>query len=176
MSINQSLIAELKSEAANTRKMLERIPENLFDYKPHEKSMLLGRLAQHVAELPSWLTMTVKTEYLDFQESKWTPEPLTTTEALVAFHDKNVAEAIKALEETADADFMVEWTLRSGDHVILKLPRVAVCRSMVMNHMIHHRGQLSVYLRLNNVPLPGIYGPTADEHPMAAPVSSEATA
>lgn len=172
MSLNQILIAELKHEAASTRKMLERIDPSTFDFKPHEKSMKLGRLAQHIAELPSWITMTVKTTYLDFSEKKWQLEPIHTTEELLAFHDKNVADAIAALEETPEEDFKVEWTLRNGDHIILKMPRAAVIRSMAMNHMIHHRGQLSVFLRLNEVPLPGLYGPTADEMPAPPPAAT----
>ena len=174
MSMIQGFINELTHEAANTRKMLERIPGEIFDYKPHEKSMGFGRLATHVAELPGWVAMTVTTDELDFDKNKFVPVYATSTEDLLQKHDENVAKALEALQSMPADDLMKPWTLRNGEHVILTMPKVAVIRNMCMNHLIHHRGQLSVYMRMNGISLPGIYGPTADEE--VAPKSEAATA
>ena len=163
MSMNSALIAELKMEAASSRKMLERVPTDKNDWKPHEKSMKLGRLSTHIAELPGWIGMTLTTEELDFSKMDYKPLTNPTMEELLELHDKNVAIANAALDGASDEEFDKIWTLRNGDHIILSMPKKVVLRSMAYNHMVHHRGQLSVYLRMLDVPVPGMYGPSADE-------------
>ena len=162
-NISAALIAELTQEAQTTRKVLERIPPEKFDYKPHEKSMTMTRLASHVAEMVDWITETCKKDELDFAKMDYKPfEPKTTAE-LVDYHEKNVAEAIAALKETSDEDMQKPWTLKNGETVYFTMPKIATLRGMCFNHIVHHRGQLSVYLRLNDIPVPSMYGPSADE-------------
>lgn len=163
MLLKDGLIKEFQQETANTRKMLERVPAEHFGWQPHEKSMTLGRLAVHVAELSGWITMTINQDELDF--AKWDYKPLqpTTTDDILKLHDKNVEEALIALNNVSEEDLMKMWTLRRGDHVILELPKAGILRGMCNNHLYHHRGQLSVYLRLLDVPIPGLYGPSADD-------------
>jgi uncharacterized damage-inducible protein DinB len=163
MTIAQTMLPEFDHEMATTRSLLERVPEAQADWKPHAKSMTLGKLAIHIAHLPGWLVPTLKDTVLDFAapDAPKMPEFASTTAALARFDD-NVAQARAALAATQDADLMVPWTLRNGEQVIFTQPRIAVLRGFVFNHLIHHRGQLSVYLRLHDVPLPSIYGPTAD--------------
>jgi uncharacterized damage-inducible protein DinB len=163
MSISASLLPELEHEYANTRKMLERVPEASFGWKPHEKSMTLGTLAGHVAEVPDWMDITINRDVLDFAEFKYVPPVHTTTASLLAAFDKSAAAAKAALAAATDEQLFQNWTMRNGEQVFFTMPKVAVVRSFVMNHLVHHRGQLSVYLRLLDVPLPGMYGPTADE-------------
>lgn len=165
-NIAAALIGELQMEAATTRKCLERIPAEKFDFKPHEKSMTFGRLATHVAEMVGWATETVNKTQIDFAAGDYQPFEPQTTEELVAFLDKHVAEAVEALKNTSDEAMMEPWTLRNGETVYFTMPRVQVLRGMVFNHIIHHRGQLSVYMRLNDIPVPSIYGPSADEGQM----------
>ncbi len=163
MAINESFLAELRQEAKKTRNLLSRVPVDQATWKPHEKSMELQRLARHVAELPGWCTVTITTDELDFSKPYDPSPPLTTAAALVAEFDKNVEGAEKALQ-TADDDLLKgKWSLRNGDHIFFTLPRHVVLRDMVFNHLVHHRAQLGVYLRLLNIPLPSMYGPTADE-------------
>ena len=162
MSISEVLLPEFDEEMKNTRKMLERLPEDKFDYKPHEKSMALGRLASHVAELPSWAAHTLQSEVLEIQAGQQ-PYLAKSRQQLLENFDKNVAEGRKLIAGATDADFAVIWTFKYGGQTIFALPRAAVIRSVVMNHMIHHRAQLSVYLRLNEIEVPGMYGPSADE-------------
>lgn len=125
--------------------------------------MPIGRLATHIAELPSWVSMTLHTDELDWAKTEYKPTVVKTREELVALLDKNVDQAVKDLENATDEDFVKPWTMRNGEHVFFQLPKAAIIRTFAMNHLVHHRGQLSVYLRLNDIPLPGIYGPTADE-------------
>jgi uncharacterized damage-inducible protein DinB len=163
MAIAESLLPEFDHEMATTRSLLERVPETEGAWVPHAKSMPLGRLAAHIAELVAWTNSTIQQTELDFGvPGAYNPAQLTTTAKLLELFDANVKSARAAIAGVSDADLMVPWTLRNGEHVIITMPRVAVLRSMVMNHVIHHRGQLSVYLRLHDVPLPSIYGPTAD--------------
>ncbi len=162
MSISDTLIPEFDAEMANTRRALERVPMDKAAWKPHEKSMALGRLAIHLAELPGWVNVTVHTDELDFA-SGYNPPKAETTEDLLALFDKNVSEARAALDGASDETWRKPWTLRNGDHVIFTMPKIVVQRAFTMNHIIHHRGQLTVYLRLNDVPVPSIYGPSADE-------------
>jgi len=163
MSLNLALIAELKQEAASTRKMLEKVPTEHNEWKPHEKSMKLGRLATHVAELSGWIMMTIKTDELNFANFDYKPVTDPTSEQLLAIHDDNVRNAIEVLETATDEDLAKIWTMRNGDQVIMALPKSVVLRSMCFNHVYHHRGQLSVYLRELNVPVPGMYSPSADD-------------
>ncbi|HMO82407.1 MAG TPA: DinB family protein [Pyrinomonadaceae bacterium] len=165
-NIASALIAEMEHEAATARKCLERIPAEKFDWKPHEKSMSFGKLASHVAEMFGWTPVTLQQPELDFAKFDYKPFEPATTEDLVEFLDKNVAEAIDVLRNTPDEVFMEDWTMRNGDTIYFTLPKVATMRSFVMNHIVHHRGQLTVYMRLNDIAVPSIYGPSADEGQM----------
>jgi uncharacterized damage-inducible protein DinB len=162
MPISQMLLPEYDQEMANTRKLLERVPEGKYDYKPHEKSMTLGRLAGHVAEVPSYATATIRLEKLEMTGSE-KPFTATSRKELLETFDKHATEARAAISGATDADLAKTWTFSYAGQTIFAMPRVAVLRGMVMNHMIHHRAQLGVYLRLNNVEIPGMYGPSADE-------------
>ena len=163
MPISQSLLPEFDQEMASTRKMLERVPEDKLDYKPHEKSMSLGRLAAHVAELPGWGKTTLETESLNLDMANYKPWVPATRQELLDGFDKNVREARDRLTAATDEDFGKTWTLTAGKNTIFSMPRVAVFRASVLSHLIHHRAQLGVYLRLNDVEIPGMYGPSADE-------------
>jgi uncharacterized damage-inducible protein DinB len=159
-AISTAFLSELEVEMPVTRRLLERVPSDKGAWKPHEKSFSLGHLAQLVARMPGWLTFTMKQTVLDLSGGQ--PYSLEKTETLLADFDRNVKEAREVIGQAKDADYMVPWSLKSGDRVLFTLPRIAVMRQNI-NHLVHHRGQLSVYLRLQNVPLPSIYGPTADE-------------
>lgn len=166
MSIARSILPEFDHEMAGTRKLLERVPDGRSDWKPHPKSMTLGRLASHLAELPSWGGGTMEVTELDIMppgQPRTTGANLSTRAEILALFDKNLAAARTAIGKGADADFMVPWTLKKGGATIFTLPRVAVLRSLVLNHNVHHRAQLGVYLRLLEIPVPALYGPTADE-------------
>lgn len=156
------LLPEFDHEFAETRRALERVPEDRFDWKPHEKSYSLHDLAAHVAEIPMWLTVTLETDVFDFEEEYERDVPETKEEILETF-DAQLAAAREALAEASDDDLRETWTMTNGDETILSRPKAAVVRSFVLNHNIHHRAQLGVYLRLLDVPVPGHYGPTADE-------------
>lgn len=175
MTIGQMMLAEFDQEMANTRKTLERVPDDKWSWKPHEKSGTLGWLAGHVATLPGWAAMTMKTEELDIAPVGGPPlqSPKTSNrkEALAEF-EKAAAEARAALAGATDQEMMKNWTLLGGGKTILAMPRVAVIRGVVMNHLIHHRAQLGVYYRLLDVPVPGLYGPSADEKQPAAGASA----
>ncbi len=175
MSINQSFIMELQHEAANTHRILERIPTDQNDWKPHGKSMKMGNLVAHITSLPTWMTMIMKTDELNLANMDYKPIIATSNTELAETFDKNVNEAVAALQAASDEDFGKMWTLRKGDHVILTMPKAAVLRSMAMSHLYHHRGQLTVYLRLLDVPVPGLYGPSADDM-IAMAAASEAAA
>jgi len=162
-TLGQALAAELRFEAISTRKMLERVPEDKFDWSPHGKSMTLRRLATHVAEISNWTKPTLTQDELDFATADYKPAILNTADELVELFDKAVAESVELLEEIFDEDMMKTWCLRNAEQKIYEQPKFAIVRSLVLNHLYHHRGQLSVYLRQLDVPLPGVYGPTADE-------------
>ena len=161
-----AFLAEMDNEAKVARECLARVPADKFDWKPHEKSMTFGRLAVHVAEMFGWTKETLTQDVLDFATADFTPFEPSTNEQLLAFFDDHIAKAKAILAETPDETFFTEWTMRNGEQVYFTMPKVAVMRSFVMNHIIHHRGQLSVYLRLNDIPVPSIYGPSADEGQM----------
>lgn len=166
ITLGEIIAAELEHEAAATRKMLERFPEDKADWSPHEKSMKLAHLASHIADVPNWIRPTITEEELDFSKSGYKPVHFTTARELAAHFDKGVKDALCFLQSVSDEDLMKMWRLRSGEQIFFEMPRAQVLRGMIMNHLIHHRGQYSVYLRLNGVPLPGVYGPTADEQTM----------
>jgi uncharacterized damage-inducible protein DinB len=165
MAIKDGLIAEFKHESANTRKMLERVPYEKASYKPHEKSRALANEAFHIANIPTWVGRVMTANELDVTAPGAIPkvDVPNSQEELLAFFDKNSAEAIKHLESATDEQMMTPWTLRNGEHVIFTMPKVATLRNLAFNHQYHHRGQLSVYLRMLDVPVPGMYGPSADE-------------
>jgi uncharacterized damage-inducible protein DinB len=162
MPISQMLLPEFDQEMAQTRKMLEHVPDGKMDYKPHEKSMTLGRLAGHVAELPAWATTTITTEGLDIQPGMQPCIGKSRQDLLDTF-DKNVAEARERIAAVTDEQLGVTWTLTFMGKPVFSMPRLAVLRTSFLNHLIHHRAQLQVYLRLNDIAIPGMYGPSADE-------------
>lgn len=162
----QSLLTEYENECANTRKLLERVPVDKQDWKPHAKSMSLGALAIHVAEIPEWMRATLEYPELDFSKAPYEPKKIASAADLLKIHDDSVAEALNCLRNIDDTELENTWTLRNGEQVYFTLPKPAVLRMFVYNHLYHHRGQLTVYLRMLDVPLPGIYGPTADNPSM----------
>jgi uncharacterized damage-inducible protein DinB len=163
MAIRETLLPEFDHEIASTRKCLERLPADKFGYKPHDKSWTLQQLASHVATLTNWAVMTCNQDKFDLAAPS-TPSPkLTTAAELVASLDDNSAKARAAIAATDDARMMEPWSLTTGDTVVFTMPRAAVLRTFVMNHLIHHRAQLTIYMRMIDVPMPGMYGPSADE-------------
>jgi uncharacterized damage-inducible protein DinB len=163
MGMNHAFLAELEHESGNTRRVLSVIPADKADWKPHPKSFSLGQLAVHVTEMHGWVAATVQQTELDFATFDYKPAPFTTADEIVARLDRFLVEGKAALAATNDEELGVPWTLRSGEHVMFTMPRAQCLRSMVFNHIIHHRAQLTVYLRLLDVPMPGMYGPSADE-------------
>ena len=163
MSLATLLVADLEQEAKNTRKMLEAVPEAKLDWKPHEKSMTLGQLASHLAENPSWISAMLEDE-MDFATAMTDYKPFAAKnrKELLDGFDKNLRAGLDALRGRADAFLEKTWTMRNGPKVLMALPKHQAVRSTGIHHWIHHRGQLSVYLRLLGVPLPQVYGPTAD--------------
>jgi uncharacterized damage-inducible protein DinB len=165
MSIAESMLPEFDHETATTRALLELVPEAKADWKPHIKSMSLGELAMHVSNIPDWAPVTLKETEFDTNPpggQRVTPPPFESTAKMLQAYDKSVSVARAMLAAATDREMMVPWALKRGGKTVFHMPRVAVFRSFIMNHVIHHRGQLSVYLRLCDVLLPAIYGPTAD--------------
>ena len=162
MAIADALLPEFDHEMTVTRKLLERVPEDKFDWQPHQKSMTLGRLAQHVATIPMWGSVTLTQSEIDIGGDQQQTPMTRRTELLAAF-DENVANTRAALVGKGDGEMMAPWTLKRDGHTIFSMPKAAVWRSFVMSHLIHHRAQLGVYLRMHDVPLPSMYGPSADE-------------
>lgn len=166
MALNEALLPEFDMEMANARKTLERVPAEKFSWKPHEKSGTMGWLANHVADIPEWASYTINQDALDMAPNgvpTTPPPPPNTTKELLDKFDRNVKAAREALSKTNDAHLHKTWSLLSNGQTIIAMPRIACLRTWVMNHAIHHRAQLGVYLRLNNIPVPAIYGPSADE-------------
>jgi uncharacterized damage-inducible protein DinB len=163
MAINEAFIAELKQESAATRKLLERVPMDKAGWAPHAKSMKLGNLANHVSELLGWTMVTLDQDGIDFATMDYKPEIPKSTEELVKKFDTTVEKAIECLTKADDARFMENWTMRNGEKVLMTMPKAAVLRSFTFNHSYHHRAQLGMYLRLLDIPVPGTYGPSADE-------------
>lgn len=166
MSIAESLLPEFDHEMATTRRVLERVPEREAGWKPHPKSMALGELAAHVANIPGWAQVTLGPDEFDVAPpgaAPYVPPGYADTPSLLARFDEAVAATRALLAATTDAAMMKTWRFKRGGKVMMAMPRAAAYRSFIMNHLIHHRGQLTVYLRLRDVPLPGVYGPSADE-------------
>jgi uncharacterized damage-inducible protein DinB len=165
MAMKDALLAEYDHEMGTTRRLLDRLPEAELGWKPHDKSMTLGQLAGHIANLPHWCSAILDRTDFDLAAAGTDARPKTpeSVAAVLADFDAKVGKARSSLATASDADMAAPWSLKKADFVIFTMPRVGALRSFVMNHIIHHRGQLSVYLRLQNVPLPPIYGPTADE-------------
>jgi uncharacterized damage-inducible protein DinB len=166
MPLSQMILPEFDQEMATTRKILERVPEGVGDWKPHSKSMTLARLAGHVAELPGWGVTTLTQTELDFapaDQPPYQPTLFSTRAETLKLFDEGVKACRDAITKASDADFQVMWTLKRAGQKLMSMPRIAVLRSMVLNHLIHHRAQLGVFLRLNDVAIPGSYGPSADE-------------
>src|SRR5262249_48629454 len=166
MSIAQSLLPELEQEMAGTRKTLERIPEDKFEWRPHPKSFTMIALATHIANMVGWGTVTIKQDSFDYAPPGAEPykeEPAKSVPALLETFDKGLAEFRKALAGASDEALLKDWSLLGGGKVVFTMPRVACLRGIIFNHLVHHRAQLGVYLRMNDVPVPALYGPSADE-------------
>jgi uncharacterized damage-inducible protein DinB len=163
MALNTTLIGELKHEGSSTKKILERVPADKFDWQPHEKSMKLGRLAKHIAELNLWIGRILNSDEFDFATTNFSSALPESTEEILKIFNERLAEATATLEKTTDEDLNKTWTVLRGGHVMFQMPKKVAIRSFSYNHIYHHRGQLTVYLRLLDIPVPGMYGPTADE-------------
>lgn len=165
MAIKDALLPEYDHEAKTTRRLLERVPEQEFAWRPHDKSMSLGQLSGHLANLPSWGQAILSAEMFDLASlgPDTRPPVPVSRESLLAEFDTKIAATRKLIAEAGDPEMLARWTLKNAGQEMFSMPRIAALRSFVMNHMIHHRGQLSVYLRLQHVPVPPIYGPSADE-------------
>jgi uncharacterized damage-inducible protein DinB len=162
VSIAQSLLPEYDQEMANTRKMLDAVPNDKLDFKPHEKSCNMAALMTHLVGIPEWAAETIKTDSMDFT-GYTPPAPVKSKEEAAATFEKNAAAGRDALSGATDENFHRDWTLSGNGQVFFTLPKIAVFRSFVMNHIIHHRAQLGMYLRLCGAKVPGMYGPSADE-------------
>ena len=160
--IREILLSEFDHEMGTTRRLLERVPDDRLAWKPHDKSMTVGGLATHLGNIPHWAEIILNAEAFDLADAPPNLEPKASRADILSLFDE-ATKATRALLDRSDAEFMARWTLKRGGHEIFSMPRVAAFRSFVLNHMIHHRGQLSVYLRLNDIPVPAIYGPSADE-------------
>ena len=163
MGVKDSLLPEFDQEMAATRVVLARLPESSFAWKPHDRSYALGGLATHLAQIPHWGCAILTRDGHDLSAARPSADMLPTVAAVLERFDQHVTEVRRAMLEMIDADLQTPWALRRGDHLILSMPRIAALRRFVLHHMVHHRGQLTVYLRLQGVPLPPLYGPSADE-------------
>ena len=162
MSIQHALAIEIQRETENTIRMLKALPNDNFEYKPHPKSMSLGELANHIVELHGWASFVFTSAEFDFHRD-YTPSTLQTREELISALELMTAKNLEVVNALTDEEYFKTWKLKAGEHIIVDLPKAGAYRFIVTNHLIHHRGQLSVYLRLLDLPLPGIYGPSADE-------------
>ena len=168
MSISEALLPEFDQEMDGARRTLERVPEDRFDWKPHARSGSMIWLAGHLANIPYWATLTIQKDELDLMpDGKPLPQPPapTSVDQMLAEFDQHVREARASIAGADDAAFLLPWSLLKNGVTIFSMPKIAVLRSFVMNHLIHHRAQLGVYLRLNDIPVPALYGPSADENP-----------
>jgi uncharacterized damage-inducible protein DinB len=168
MSISDALLPEFDHEMANTRKTLERVPSEKFDWKPHAKSTAMGGLATHLSNIPTWAIYTIEQDSLDLAPGGKPLPPMAPANSqaeLLATFDDNIKRARAAIAGASDEELFKPWSLLHAGNTLLTLPKVAVLRSFVLSHIIHHRAQLGVYLRLNDIPVPSIYGPSADESP-----------
>ena len=165
MPMSDALLPEFDHEMTMTRKLLERVPDDRLAWKPHSKSMSVGGLATHLSNLPWWGEVTLNQPEFDLASSPAQSEATSRAQVLETF-DRNVAATRAALVGKSDAELMAPWALKKDGHTIFQMPKASVWRSFVISHLVHHRGQLSVYLRLHDVPVPSIYGPSADEGQM----------
>ena len=166
MKLSELMLAQLEREVATSRLALQRVPEGHNDWKPHEKSMPMGRLAAHIAELPGWAAMTLTKDSFDINPpggSNFTAAQMSSRKQLLELFEQSAATARAAISSASDEDLMKPWSLLNGGKTIFTLPKAAVLRTFAFSHVIHHRAQLGVYLRLNNIPIPQTYGPSADE-------------
>lgn len=163
MPYNKAFLAEFHYETGLTRKILQRIPADKLSWAPHGKSMSLARLATHIADIHGWPVFMLGTSELDMATTSLAPVPLDTTEEVLQRFEQNISNTVAAMQDASDEQTEMPWTLRHGEQTIFSMPRKQVLRGMILSHVVHHRGQLSVYLRLLDVPVPFIYGPSADE-------------
>lgn len=163
MAIKDAFIGELKYEAGLTQKLLERVPLDRKEWKPHDKSMTIGRLATHIAEVPVWISRILEQDTFSFAGPPAQPRTAASPEELMQIFRDNIDSSIAALEKASDEDFAKTWVLKRGEHTVLQTPKKVAIRGWAYSHLFHHRGQLSVYLRLLDIPVPGMYGPSADE-------------
>lgn len=166
MTIGTDLLPEFDNEMAGTRKTLERIPDDKLNWKIHEKSNTIGWVADHIVNLPTWASMTIENDFFDMNppggEPFKTPSFDSVAEILAAF-DRNVSESRSLLEAVSDEELHKPWSLKNSGETLFTMPKLAVIRTWVLNHIIHHRAHLCVYLRMNDIPVPGLYGPSGDE-------------
>jgi len=164
VTFKEVLLAEFDAEIAATRSVLGRLPDEAFAWKPHERSMSLGGLATHLAQIPHWGDSILQQDAHDLQRDQTGRAPeLSSRAEVMSVFDRHAAEVRQTLIERPDAELMSTWSLKSGGHLIMSMPKISALRRFLLNHLIHHRAQMTVYLRLQNVPLPPLYGPTADE-------------
>jgi uncharacterized damage-inducible protein DinB len=161
----QMFLKELEQEAQTTRKMLQRVPNDKYDWQPHQKSMTIRRLATHIAELPSWITMTLHTSELDFAKEPYNPKPINNTDELMDYFESCIVDSKSNLEQATEEELSKTWVLRNGNEIYSTSTKAEVIR-MTLNQIVHHRAQLGVFLRLLDVPIPGSYGPSADDMSM----------
>jgi uncharacterized damage-inducible protein DinB len=161
--MRDALLPEFDREMRTTRRLLERVPEDRLSWQPHSKSMTLGRLATHIAEIPQWAKMIISDSVFELDPGSYVPKTAASREELLNTFDDCVASARALIASASDAELLATWTMKAGGHEVMSQPKAMAWRTLVMNHAIHHRGQLSVFLRENDVPIPSIYGPSADE-------------
>jgi uncharacterized damage-inducible protein DinB len=162
MNLIPIFLKEMEQEAQTTRKMLQRVPTDKFQWRPHPKSMTMQQLATHIAELPTWVTMVLNTSELDFAKNEYKPAVINNTEELLEYFEKNLKEGKESLEKATEEDLLPDWTLRNGEQIYSVDKKYEVIR-MAYCQIVHHRAQLGVFLRLLDIPIPGSYGPSADE-------------
>ncbi len=163
MSLKTSFIGELKNEAANTKRILAKVPLEKAEWKPHEKSMSIGRLATHIAETSHWIYVILEGDEFDFAVQSFTPRVAASTKELLEILDDNIRRSLEALENASDEEFEKKWTVKRGQQIVFSIPKKVAIRGWGFSHTVHHRGQLSVYLRILDIAVPGMYGPSADE-------------
>jgi uncharacterized damage-inducible protein DinB len=163
MPERDSLLPEFDQETAATRRVLERVPDGALAWRPHEKSFNMGELATHLSRLPHWGSLILRQDSYDLATSGPRGEALPTVAAILDQFDANVRDVRAVLVDMTDGQLLQPWTLRRGDRVVMSVPKISALRGFLVRHLVHHRGQMTVYLRMNDVPLPPLYGPTADE-------------